>query len=86
MTSTMSSPAPTTAFTATTAAEPSAPLPALPAILGTYKRQAPLFVRGDGVYMFDEHGKRYLDLVAGIAVTSLGHNDPGVMRAMQEAM
>ena len=77
MTSTMPSPAPTTAFTAA---------PALPAILGTYKRQAPLFVRGDGVYMFDEHGKKYLDLVAGIAVTSLGHNDPGVMHAMQEAL
>ena len=56
MTSTMPSSAPTTAFTATPAAEPSAPLSALPAILGTYKRQAPLFVRGDGVYMFDEHG------------------------------
>ncbi len=86
MTSTMPSPAPTTAFTATSAAEPSALPSALPALLGTYKRQAPLFVRGDGVYLFDEHGKRYLDLVAGIAVTSLGHNDSGVMNAMQEAM
>ena len=87
MTSTMPSPAQATTFTATPAAEPSASVPAaLPAILGTYKRQAPLFVRGDGVYMFDEHGTRYLDLVAGIAVTSLGHNDPGVMNAMQEAM
>jgi predicted acetylornithine/succinylornithine family transaminase len=86
MTSTMPSPAPTTAFAATPAAEPSTLPSALPAILGTYKRQAPLFVRGDGVYMVDEHGRRYLDLVAGIAVTSLGHNDPGVMNAMQEAM
>jgi predicted acetylornithine/succinylornithine family transaminase len=86
MTSTMPSPAPTTAFTANSAAEPSAPLSALPAILGTYKRQAPLFVRGDGVYLYDEHGKKYLDLVAGIAVTSLGHNDPGVVNAMQEAL
>ncbi|MBL0939002.1 MAG: acetylornithine transaminase [Gemmatimonadaceae bacterium] len=58
----------------------------LPAILGTYKRQAPLFVRGEGVYMFDETGKRYLDFVAGIAVTSLGHNDAGVNGAMQEAL
>ena len=56
------------------------------AILGTYKRQAPLFVRGDGVYMFDDTGKRYIDFVAGIAVTSLGHNDAGVMQALQEAM
>ena len=55
-------------------------------IVGTYKRQAPLFVRGDGVHMFDADGKRYLDFVAGIAVTALGHNDPGVRAAMQEAM
>jgi 4-aminobutyrate aminotransferase-like enzyme len=56
------------------------------AILGTYKRQAPLFVRGEGVYMYDADGKRYLDFVAGIAVTALGHGDAGVMQAMQEAM
>ena len=55
-------------------------------IVGTYKRQAPLFVRGDGVHMFDADGKRYLDFVAGIAVTALGHNDAGVRAAMQEAM
>ena len=55
-------------------------------ILGTYKRQAPLFVRGDGVHMIDESGRRYLDFVAGIAVTALGHNDAGVRRAMEEAM
>jgi acetylornithine/N-succinyldiaminopimelate aminotransferase len=59
---------------------------ALPAILGTYKRQAPLFVRGEGVYMIDEAGKRYLDFVAGIAVSSLGHNDAGVNAAVQEAL
>ena len=55
-------------------------------LLGTYKRQAPLFVRGEGVYMFDESGKRYLDFAAGIAVSSLGYGDAGVMNAMREAM
>jgi predicted acetylornithine/succinylornithine family transaminase len=54
--------------------------------LGTYKRPSPLFVRGEGVYLFDDAGKRYLDFVAGIAVTALGHADAGVMNAMQEAM
>ncbi|BAH37201.1 MAG TPA: aspartate aminotransferase family protein [Gemmatimonas aurantiaca] len=83
MTSTMPSPASATALTPTSsAAEPTT----LPAILGTYKRQAPLFVRGEGVHMIDESGKRYLDFVAGIAVSSLGHADAGVMQAMQEAM
>ena len=69
-----------------TAAAPTATPAPLPAILGTYKRQAPLFVRGDGVYMIDETGKRYLDFVAGIAVTSLGHNDAGVNNALQESI
>lgn len=69
-----------------TAPAPAAAPAALPAILGTYKRQAPLFVKGEGVYMIDDAGKRYLDFVAGIAVTSLGHADPGVMNALQESI
>jgi predicted acetylornithine/succinylornithine family transaminase len=81
MTSTMPSPS---TFTPAVSSAPAHTT--LPAILGTYKRQAPLFVRGEGVYMFDESGKRYLDFVAGIAVTSLGHADKGVMQAMQDAM
>ncbi|MEQ1690470.1 MAG: acetylornithine/succinylornithine family transaminase [Gemmatimonas sp.] len=72
-------------FTATPATVPNA-APASDAILGTYKRQTPLFVRGQGVYMYDADGKQYLDFVAGIAVTALGHADAGVMQAMQEAM
>lgn len=83
MTSTMLSPE-SAPFTPAVASKPDAA--PLPAILGTYKRQAPLFVRGDGVYMYDEAGTRYLDFVAGIAVTSLGHNDAGVNGAIQEAL
>ncbi len=56
------------------------------AILGTYKRQPALFVRGEGVYMYDETGKAYLDLVSGIAVTSLGHGDAGVKRVIEEVL
>ncbi len=84
MTSTMLPPESTT--TLAPAPAPAVAAAPLPAILGTYKRQAPLFVRGDGVYMIDDTGKRYLDFVAGIAVTSLGHNDPGVNAAVQEAL
>lgn len=84
MTSTMLPPEPTT--TPAPAPAPAVAAAPLPAILGTYKRQAPLFVGGDGVYMIDNTGKRYLDFVAGIAVTSLGHNDPGVNAAVQEAL
>lgn len=61
-----------------------APLPS--AILGTYKRPSPLFVRGEGVRLFDDTGKSYLDMVAGIAVMSLGHGDAGVSRVMHEAL
>jgi acetylornithine/N-succinyldiaminopimelate aminotransferase len=55
------------------------------AILGTYKRPSPLFVRGEGVRLFDDTGKSYLDMVAGIAVMSLGHGDAGVTRVIHEA-
>ena len=64
-------------MTTATAAEP------LPAILGTYKRQKPLLVRGEGAYVWDDSGRRYLDLVAGIAVVSLGHGDAGVRQAIE---
>lgn len=75
----MSSPAAPTAPTATATAD-AAPLPP---ILGTYKRQKPLLVRGEGVHVWDEEGRRYLDLVAGIAVVSLGHGDAGVRQAIE---
>ena len=41
-------------------------------------------VRGEGVYLFDSDGKRYLDLIAGIGVSSLGHCYPSVVKAVQK--
>ncbi len=41
------------------------------------------FVEGKGSYLFDADGKRYLDFVAGIAVNSLGHQNPGILSAME---
>lgn len=85
----MKSPVAPIAFAAASLATPAAGNVAsapVTAILGTYKRPAPLFVRGDGVYLWDDAGTKYIDFVAGIAVTSLGHNDAGVMNAMREAM
>ncbi len=38
---------------------------------------------GEGVYLFDTAGKRYLDLIAGIGVSALGHNHPAVVKAVQ---
>lgn len=60
--------------------------PATSAILGTYKRPSTMFVRGDGVRLYDDTGKEYLDWVAGIAVVSLGHGDAGVASAIRDAL
>lgn len=54
------------------------------AVLGTYKRSLDL-VRGEGVYLFDASGKRYLDFVSGIAVNALGYGDAGLVATMQAA-
>ena len=41
-------------------------------------------VRGEGVYLFDAAGKRYLDFSSGIAVNALGHSHPAWVKAVQE--
>jgi len=48
-------------------------------ILGTYKRAPMRFVRGEGVELFDEDGKAYLDFSSGIAVNALGYGDAGLL-------
>jgi 4-aminobutyrate aminotransferase len=49
------------------------------------KQATPVLVeRGEGVYLFDEAGRRYLDFTAGIGVTSTGHCHPRVVAAAQE--
>ena len=53
-------------------------------IVQTYVRPDFVLVRGDGVTLYDENGKAYQDWVAGIAVNSLGYNDAGIAKAMQE--
>jgi len=55
------------------------------AILGTYRRASAEFVGGDGVYLIDVSGRRYLDFVSGIAVNALGYGDPGLRAAMHAA-
>jgi acetylornithine/N-succinyldiaminopimelate aminotransferase len=50
----------------------------------TFKRQPMVLARGEGCYVWDEDGKRYLDLVAGIAVNVLGHGHPGLVQAVRD--
>jgi acetylornithine/N-succinyldiaminopimelate aminotransferase len=42
------------------------------------------FARGEGAYLYDADGNRYLDFFCGLAVTSLGHGNPRVVRAIKE--
>ena len=53
-------------------------LPAIehPHLMKNYNRAPINFVRGEGVWLIDANGERYLDLVAGIAVCALGHSHP----------
>jgi predicted acetylornithine/succinylornithine family transaminase len=50
-------------------------------ILPTYARADVTFVAGEGVWLVDDSGKRYLDFLAGIAVVGLGHRHPAVTTA-----
>lgn len=50
--------------------------------LPVYARQPLVIVRGEGCWVWDEDGNRYLDLVAGIAVNVLGHAHPAVADAL----
>jgi predicted acetylornithine/succinylornithine family transaminase len=52
--------------------------------MNTYPPQPVTFVRGQGSYLWDAGGKRYLDFLSGLAVTSLGHAHPAVAAALTE--
>jgi acetylornithine/N-succinyldiaminopimelate aminotransferase len=51
-------------------------------LMPTYGPPALQLVRGEGTWVWDRDGKRYLDLLAGLAVTSLGHSHPAVADAL----
>jgi predicted acetylornithine/succinylornithine family transaminase len=53
-------------------------------LLQNYARHPLLLVRGDGPYMWDDSGKRYLDFIAGIGVNALGQNHPRIVAAIQD--
>jgi acetylornithine aminotransferase/acetylornithine/N-succinyldiaminopimelate aminotransferase len=48
----------------------------------TFNRQPVVLVRGEGARVFDEEGRSYLDMVAGLAVNVLGHCHPAVVEAI----
>ncbi len=54
------------------------------ALMPTYARVDVAFERGEGAYLFDTDGRRYLDFAAGIAVDSLGHCHPHLVEKLNE--
>jgi acetylornithine/N-succinyldiaminopimelate aminotransferase len=54
------------------------------ALMQTYARLPVTFSHGEGVYLYDTEGRRYLDGIAGIAVNGLGHAHPAVTAAIKE--
>lgn len=53
-------------------------------LMDTYARLPVAFVRGEGVWLLDAQGKRYLDALAGVAVNAVGHCHPKLVAALRE--
>ncbi|ALA23902.1 acetylornithine aminotransferase [Piscirickettsia salmonis] len=53
-------------------------------LMPAYNRQPVAFTKGEGVWLWDEQGKKYLDGLAGIAVCSLGHSHPKITEVIQQ--
>ncbi len=53
-------------------------------VFQTYLRQGKAFVKGEGVFLWDEDGKKYTDFLSGIAVCSLGHCHPKITQAIMK--
>ena len=51
-------------------------------LIPTYDRNPQLFVGGEGVYLIDENGEKYLDLLSGIGVNALGYGHPAIQEAI----
>jgi len=54
------------------------------AVLPTYNRAPLAFVKGEGVWLMDDQGRRFLDMGGGIAVNALGHAHPKLVAALTE--
>lgn len=53
-------------------------------LMNTYARQPITFTKGEGVWLWDTNGDKYLDALAGVAVNGLGHAHPKLVRAISE--
>lgn len=55
-----------------------------PYMVKTYVRPPPMFVKGEGCYLWDVENRKYLDMTAGIAVNALGHCDPEMAKIIAQ--
>lgn len=55
-----------------------------PVLMNTYGPRAATLVKGEGAWLWDDKGKKYLDALSGIAVCGLGHTHPSVVKAITE--
>ena len=53
-------------------------------LMNSYKRYPVTFVKGEGIYLYDENNEKYIDFVSGVAVNALGHCSPVIKKAIQE--
>lgn len=53
-------------------------------LMNTYKPMPLSFIRGEGARLWDDSGRQYLDAVAGVAVTNVGHSHPKIVAAISE--
>ena len=53
-------------------------------VMHTFGRKPVEFVRGEGMRLWDDEGKEYLDFLSGIGVISLGHCHPALVKALQD--
>ena len=56
----------------------------IPSVLPTYNRAPLTFVKGEGTWLIEAGGRRFLDLGAGIAVNALGHAHPALVKALTD--
>jgi acetylornithine aminotransferase len=56
----------------------------MPHLMSNYTRQPIAFTHGEGCYLFDANGRPYLDALGGIAVNTLGHAHPRLVKAISE--
>jgi len=59
-------------------------MPVIPVVMPTYSRPDIEFERGEGAYLYDTAGRRFLDFASGVAVNALGHAHPHLVAALTE--